>query len=69
MIDFHFMKFTKLFAFFLAMIGMASAVLKEGDVLPKIEAQNHLGKMVKIEPAKGSDYLLLFFYPKAMTGG
>ena len=69
MIDFHVMKFTKIFAFFLAIIGMASAVLKEGEVLPEIEAQNHHGKLVKIEPAKGSDYLLLFFYPKAMTGG
>ncbi|MDA8974960.1 hypothetical protein N9F50_00075 [Akkermansiaceae bacterium] len=63
------MKFTKIFAFLLAMTGLTAAELKKGSSLPKVEAQNSLGETVKIEEAKGDDYLLVFFYPKAMTGG
>ena len=63
------MKFTKIFAFLLAMTGVASAELKKGVALPEVSAQNNLGETVKIQAAKGNDYLLVFFYPKAMTGG
>lgn len=62
-------KFTKIFSFLLLMTGYVAAELKKGAALPKIEAQNNFGKTVKIEAEKGSDYLLVFFYPKAMTGG
>lgn len=60
---------TSTFALFLALVGLASGQLKNGAALPAVEAKNHLGKTVKIEAKDGDDYLLVFFYPKALTGG
>lgn len=63
------MKFTSIFALLPALVGVVSGQLKEGATLPAVEAKSHLGKIVKIEPKKGDDFLLVFFYPKALTGG
>jgi len=43
-------------------------VLKEGDVAPGFEVQDHRGGIVRLADAAGS-YVLLWFYPKADTPG
>lgn len=63
------MKYKSLFAMAGALTGFASGELKLGASLPKVVASDHRGELVKIEPAEGADYLLVFFYPKALTGG
>ncbi|MEN8693298.1 MAG: hypothetical protein ACN4GG_03155 [Akkermansiaceae bacterium] len=69
MAKFAAVKLTSIFALISALTGLASGQLKIGAALPKVEAQSHLGKTVKIEAKKGDDYILVFFYPKALTGG
>ena len=69
MANFAPVKLTSIHALILTLTGLASGQLKAGASLPKVEAKNHLGKTVKIEPKEGDDYLLVFFYPKALTGG
>ena len=43
-------------------------MLKVGDQAPDFEATDHRGKRVKLSDFRGKK-LLLWFYPKANTGG
>ena len=63
------MQIKTIFASFLAAFGLQAAELELGAALPDVSGKNHLGKVVKIEPAQESQWLLVFFYPKALTGG
>lgn len=47
---------------------MASG-LEIGDKLPELKGKNHLGKEVELKAASGNQWLLIFTYPKALTGG
>lgn len=40
-----------------------------GNALPEVEGKNHKGEVVKLHEAAGEGWALIFFYPKAGTGG
>lgn len=67
--DARIMKLETIFASFLAAFGLQAAELDLGALLPDVSSKNHLGKVVKIGAAKENQWLLVFFYPKALTGG
>ena len=50
-------------------LALSAAPLKSGDGLPKLEGKNQDGKVVKLEAGKDHKWLLIFTYPKALTGG
>ncbi len=63
------MKLKSIFAWFASVLVLSAAPLKIGDGLPKLEGTNQDGKVVKLEGAKDHKWLLIFTYPKALTGG
>ena len=63
------MKLKILFVSFLAVLGLKAGELDLGARLPDVSGKNHLGEVVKIEAAEDDEWLLVFFYPKALTGG
>ena len=67
--DARIMKLETIFASFLAAFGLQAAELDLGALLPDVSSKIHLGKVVKIGAAKENQWLLVFFYPKALTGG
>ena len=63
------MKLKVLMSSFLAAFGLKAGELNLGTPLPDMSGKNHFGEVVKIESAKDHEWLLVFFYPKALTGG
>ncbi len=63
------MKLKSIFAWLASALVLTAAPLKTGDELPKLEGTNQDGKVVKLEAGKDHKWLLIFTYPKAMTGG
>ena len=55
-----------LFAF--AQPTMAES-LDLGKALPKAEAKNHKGELVRVHEVAAEGLAFFFFYPKALTGG
>ena len=43
--------------------------LELGKALPRVEATNHKGKVVRIHEGAAEGLAFFFFYPKASTGG
>ncbi len=43
--------------------------LELGAELPELQVTNQDGEKVPLAAAEGDQYVLVFFYPKAMTGG
>ena len=43
--------------------------LELGKALPRAEATNHKGKVVRIHEVAAEGLAFFFFYPKASTGG
>ena len=65
--------FCKLFKFLVpsslfASVAMA-APLSVGDVLPDVSCQDQDGKVVTLSEYKDSEWVLVYFYPKADTPG
>lgn len=46
-----------------------AAPLEIGGELPELKGKNQDGKEVVIKAADGHQWLLIFTYPKALTGG
>ena len=63
------MKLKSFMAWLASALVPTAEPLKVGDDLPKLEGTNQDGKVVKLEAGKGHQWLLIFTYPKAMTGG
>lgn len=60
----------KSFLLYLVTLGLVSAApLAIGDDLPEMKGVNQDGKEVAVEPAEGNDWLVIYTYPKALTGG
>ncbi len=55
-----------LFAF--AQPTMAES-LEVGKAVPKAEAKNHKGEIVRVHKVSAEGLAFFFFYPKALTGG
>jgi len=47
----------------------AADPLADGAALPAVSQKNHDGEVVKLAEAGATDYLLVYFYPKADTPG
>ncbi len=43
--------------------------LKVGDVLPELTTTDENGQALKLSSFKGKSGVVIFFYPKAFTGG
>ena len=56
-----------------SIFGLANSTMAEslelGKALPKAEARNHKGEVVKIHEVAAEGFAFFFFYPKASTGG
>jgi peroxiredoxin Q/BCP len=53
----------------LAATGLTSAELQPGSPAPSFEARNQEGKVVRLSDFKGSQAVVLYFYPKDDTPG
>jgi peroxiredoxin len=63
------MKFKALLAAAMSVFTFSAAGLDLGDKLPALKGKNQDGKEVTLEAAEGHQWLLIFTYPKALTGG
>ena len=54
---------------FLSLISATAAPLEIGKDLPELKGTNQDGKEVAIKAADGHQWLVIFTYPKALTGG
>ena len=52
-----------------ALLAPAAAALRRGDAAPAFVGENYDGQQVTLASATGSKGLVLWFYPKAGTGG
>ncbi len=63
------MKLKAMGIWLLSVLGLVGAPLKIGAAAPDLDVTTQDGKTVKLEAAEGDNYLFVFFYVKAMTGG
>lgn len=63
------MKLKPFFLSVLSMISASAAPLEVGNDLPELKGKNQDGKEVTIKAAEGHQWLVIFTYPKALTGG
>ena len=63
------MKLKSILFSLLATVGLHANPLGLGEPLPEVSGKNQAGEKVKLIPAKDHEWLLVFFYPKALTGG
>lgn len=63
------MKIKMIGVWFLSVLGLVGAPLEIGANVPDLQVTTTQGKSVKLAAEKGDEYLFVFFYPKAMTGG
>ena len=52
-----------------ALLLAPAAALRSGDAAPAFVGENYDGQLVTLASATGSKGLVLWFYPKAGTGG
>ena len=57
------------FALCVLLAPAAAAALRRGDAAPAFVGENYDGQQVTLASATGSKGLVLWFYPKAGTGG
>ena len=50
-------------------IAAAAEPLEIGKPVPDVKAQTHDGKTIKLQEATAKGWALVYFYPKAATGG
>lgn len=63
------MKLKGIFLSAMSMLSLTAAPLDLGSELPELKGVNQDGKEVLITAANGDEWLLIFTYPKALTGG
>jgi peroxiredoxin len=63
------MKFKALLAAVMSVFTFSASGLEIGDKLPPLKGKNQDGKEVSIKAAEGHQWVLIFTYPKALTGG
>ena len=56
-------------ALYALLLAPAAAALRRGDAAPAFVGENYDGQQVTLASATGSKGLVLWFYPKAGTGG
>lgn len=63
------MKLKTLLLSVLSIFSLSAAPLEMGAKLPELKGKNQDGKEVTIKAADGHQWLVIFTYPKALTGG
>lgn len=63
------MKLKALLAAVMSVFTFSASGLELGDKLPALKGKNQDGKEVLLKAAEGHQWLLIFTYPKALTGG
>lgn len=63
------MKFKSVLMSALSVVSASGAPLEIGAELPKLLGTNQDGQEVVIKSADGHQWLVIFTYPKALTGG
>lgn len=63
------MKLKALFTAIMSLFTMSVSALEIGDKLPELKGKNQDGKEVVLKTAEGNQWLLIFTFPKALTGG
>lgn len=63
------MKMKSALLVFLSLISATAAPLEIGKELPQLKGTNQDGKEVAIKAADDHQWLFIFTYPKALTGG
>ena len=53
----------------MSLLSLAAAPLEVGTKLPELKGKNQDGKEVVMKSDDGHQWLLIFTYPKALTGG
>ena len=52
-----------------SVFSVLGGALEKGAELPLLMGVNQEGKEVVVQAAEGNEWLLIFTYPKALTGG
>ena len=63
------MKLKTMLVSVLSLASVTAEPLKVGAKLPDLKGKNQDGKEVTIKAAEGHAWLVIFTYPKALTGG
>jgi peroxiredoxin len=63
------MKIKTMFLTLLSGFSLNAEPMKVGTKLPELKGKNQDGKEVVIKAAEGHQWLVIFTYPKALTGG
>ena len=63
------MKLKATFVSLLSLLSLNAEPLKVGAKLPELKGKNQDGKEVVLKAADGHQWLVVFTYPKALTGG
>jgi len=63
------MKFKVMMLSAMSLFSASAEPLKVGVELPELKGMNQDGEEVVIRAADGHEWLLIFTYPKALTGG
>ena len=63
------MKIKMMFVSLLSVLSLSAEPLKVGAKLPELKGKNQDGKEVAMKAAEGHQWLVIFTYPKALTGG
>jgi len=63
------MKLKTLLISAMSIFSATAAPLEVGAKVPELKGKNQEGKEVTVKAADGHEWLLIFTYPKALTGG
>ena len=62
------MKLKMMFMSLISMLSLNAGPLKVGAKLPELKGKNQDGKEIAIKAADGDQWMVIFTYPKALTG-
>jgi peroxiredoxin len=58
-----------MFVSLISMLSLNAGPLKVGAKLPELKGKTQDGKEIAIKAADGDQWMVIFTYPKALTGG
>ena len=58
-----------MFVSLISMLSLNAEPLKVGAKLPELKGKNQDGNEIALKAADGDQWMVIFTYPKALTGG